>query len=565
MNSTMRRFSMMLIAVAMILAAPALSLERGKHEVDVEIGAKAKMRDGVVLSADIYRPRAKGTFPVLLQRTPYDRRGARGSGPTLASHGYVVVIQDVRGRYGSEGDWYPFRHETDDGYDTVEWAAALPGSNGKVGTFGGSYVGATQMLAAIGTPPHLEAIFPYVTAAEYYDGWTYQSGVLNQWFVQSWTSGLALDTLQRKARSYPFEWKNELGNYPVLQAPKENWELAPYYRDWLNNTRDNEYWKPWKISDHYSKLGMKALHSGGWHDIFLKGSIKNYEGMRASAKTAEARDAQRLLVGPWAHTGTSEEGKIGGVVFGKDAVIDMNAALIEWSEWALKDAKNGYSKQPPVKLFIMGENVWRYENEFPLERQQLTRYYLHSQEGANTVGGDGSLSTAKPGDEPADRYTYDPFHPVPTIGGRLCCGNEALQPGPFDQGPNEFRPDVLVYSTPPLERDTEVTGWIKLELHSATSASGADYTALLADVAPDGYARFLTDGIIRIDSRREATGLREIDMWATSNLFKKGHRIRLYVSSSNFPRFAKQAQRGEQRVFHDAERPSALVLPIIPR
>jgi len=547
----------------------------GRYQVEVDIGVRAAMRDGTLLAADVYRPVSKEKFPVLLQRTPYDRKGGRSAGRLLASHGYIVVIQDVRGRYDSEGEWYPFKHESADGYDTVEWAARLPGSDGRVGMFGGSYVGATQMLAAIAKPPHLEAIFPYVTASEYYDGWTYQGGVLMQWFTQSWTAGLARDTVRRMVSARLRDW---LGYNPrefaVLRVPKGP-ELAPYYFDWVENFTDNDYWKPWKISDHYSELDIKALHAGGWHDIFLKGTLKNYIGMRQSAKTAEAREGQRLLIGPWAHASTSPEGKIGGYVFGKQAVLDMNGAILEWYGFVFKGRKNDYAKKPPVKIFVMGDNVWRYENEFPLERQKLTRYYLHSSGKAHTINGDGQLSLSKPSGEPPDQFRYTPRDPVPTIGGRLCCGNSLFPPGPFDQSPNEFRPDVLVYSTPPLERDTEVTGFIKVELYAATTAHDTHFTAMLVDVSPTGYARLLTDGIIRAGLRNGLSRYEEIepgkiyryeiDLWATSNVFKKGHRIRLYISSSNYPRFARAPEAATQTIYHDAEHPSALVLPVIPR
>ena len=250
--------------------------------------------------------RPKASIPVLLQRTPYNRAGGAGDFAKMASQGYVVINQDTRGRFDSQGEFYPFRYETQDGYDTIEWAAAQPWSNGKVGMFGGSYVGATQMLAAIGTPPHLVAIFPYVTASEYYDGWTYQSGALMQWFASSWSSGLAIDTLRRKAGAIedPKSWVTALpvDSYRLLQLPDVS-TLAPYYRDWVAHETDDSYWKPWKISDHYGEMNVKALHAGGWHDIFLKGTIKNYEGMRAASP---AKRDQRLLIGPWAHAETSQ-------------------------------------------------------------------------------------------------------------------------------------------------------------------------------------------------------------------------------------------------------------------
>ena len=562
-------------------AAPA------RYEVTIQTGVPVKMRDGVTLIADIYRPKAQGKFPVLLTRTPYNRRDPM-TGTFLASHGYVAILQDTRGRFDSGGEFYPFKHESDDGYDTIEWAAALDYSNGMVGMFGGSYVGATQMLAAISRPPHLKAIFPYVTASEYYDGWTYQNGAWMQAFSSTWTTGLAQDTLRRKASAMTnvHEWMKQLPveDYKLIGQPTAA-DYAPYFRDWIEHERDDEYWKRWKISDHYSKLDIKALHSGGWHDIFLKGSIGNYVGMRKSAATAEARDNQRLLVGPWAHAATSAEGKIGDVTFGKQAVLDMNGTIVKWMDYALKGIKNDFAGDSPVKLFVMGDNVWRDEKEFPLARTQYTKYFFHSLKGANTASGDGGLSPRAPANEKPDTFEYDPANPVPTIGGRLCCGGTL--PGPFNQQPNESRQDVLTFSTSPLERDVEGTGYITVELYAASSAVDTDFTALIADVDANGYARFLTDGIVRAHYRNstEKAELIEpgkvykytIDLWATSNVFKAGHKIRVYLSSSNFPRFNRNLNTGEatlrgtkmvkarQTIYHDAERPSAIVLPIIPR
>ncbi len=572
-----------------LLPSPQLFAQK-QYPVREELSVGAPMRDGVKLVADVFRPDVEGeTFPVLLQRTPYNRKGGSREGRQLAAHGYIVVIQDTRGRYDSPGEFYPFRHETDDGYDTVEWAARLPQSNGKVGMYGGSYVGATQMLASIGKPPHLVAIFPFVTASEYYEGWTYQGGAFEQWFAESWTTGLAQDTLLHKvsALADPKEWSFRLPllQYPILEAPPMD-EVAPYFDDWVRHETSDSYWKPWKISDHYSELTVKGLHAGGWHDIFLKGTIQNYMGLRDHAATAEARASQRLLIGPWAHAATSPEGKVGDIVFGKQAVLDMTATIASWSDWAFKGVENEFADDTPVRIFVMGTNTWRDEKVFPLERRQPTRYYLHSQQGANGASGDGRLSTEAPSSEPADKFEYDPMSPVPTIGGRLCCANDQLPPGPFDQSPNDSRHDVLVFSTPPLEKDTEVTGFIRLELYASTTATDTDFTALLADVDPSGYARFLTDGIVRAryrSSTEQADPITpgqvypyQVDLWATSNVFKKGHRIRLYVSSSNFPRFNRNLNTGEpiarssgwvtarQTILHDADHPSALVLPIIP-
>jgi putative CocE/NonD family hydrolase len=586
----MKLFTTCLFAVA--IASPAYALDPGPLPVTVEADVRATMRDGVALVADVYRPVGEGTYPVLLTRTPYDRRGDVAAGPLLASHGYVVVQQDVRGRFESEGVFDPFRNEAADGYDTVEWAAALRGSNGRVGMFGGSYVGATQMLAAGARPPHLVAIHPVVTASEYYEGWTYQGGALMQWFASSWASGLAEDTLERRAAAQadPPAWVESLpvAAYRILAPPAAS-ELAPYYRDWVTHETEDDFWRAVRVKDRYGDMAVKALHQAGWHDIFSSGSIENYVGMRAAAATPEARAGQRLVIGPWGHTPTLAHGKVGDVTFGDAAQIDDLAVILEWADWSLKDVANGYATGAPVRLFVMGENAWRDEREFPLARAKATRYYLRAARGASTARGDGRLSTAAPRREAPDRFEYDPANPVRTIGGRLCCGKGHLpyHPGPFDQRPNETRADVLVYSTGPLAADLEVTGFVSAEVWASTSAADTDFTAMLVDVDPSGYARYLADGILRgryRASRERAEPLRPgsiekyvIELGATSNLFKAGHQLRLYVSSSNFPRFDRNLNTGEpiatgtrmvtarQAVYHDEAHPSALVLPVVPR
>jgi hypothetical protein len=578
----MQRARLIAVVVAGALASGAAGEEA--YRVRVETGVTARMRDGVALAADVYRPAAEGRFPTLLKRTPYDRRAEASSAQELAAAGYLVVVQDVRGRYGSEGEFDPFRHEAADGYDSVEWAAALPSSDGRVGMFGGSYVGATQMLAAMAKPPHLVAISPTLTASEYYEGWTYQGGALMQWFASSWASLLAIDTLDRKANAAlrPQDWVRvaPIEAYPLLELPRVA-ALAPYYRDWVEHERDDDYWRAVKVSDHHSQMTVMGLHTGGWHDIFLSGTIRNYLGLRDSAATPEARRGQRLLLGPWAHAPTSAEGKIGDVVFGPQAVPGEQERA--WFDFALKGVANEYATRPPVRIFVMGENAWRDENEFPLARTRPTRYFLDAGREGRAAGllGAESMRGRLP-----QSYAYDPEDPAPTLGGRLCCG-AFLPRGPHDQRPLESRPDVLVFSTPPLDRDTEVTGFVGLELFAASSAVDTDFTAILADVEPNGYARFLTDGIVR-GRYRNSTRTAEpilpgriykysIDLWATSNLFRAGHRIRLYVSSSNFPRFDRNRNTGEpilgatrsvkaqQTIYHDREHPSALVLPIIPR
>ncbi|HYK48905.1 MAG TPA: CocE/NonD family hydrolase, partial [Terriglobales bacterium] len=505
----------------------------------------------------------------------------------------VAIVQDVRGRYTSDGDWYTFKHESDDGYDTVEWAAALPYSNGKVGMWGGSYVGATQMLAAIAHPPHLAGICPVVTASNYHDGWTYQGGAVEQWFNESWTSGLAQDTLNRtvmkNTNAVLGAPKLPLTDYPLFNfsdpaaAPVSTASLAPYFLDWLAHPSYDEYWKQLAIEEHYADITVPVLHIAAWYDIFQGGSLRIYAGIKAHGGSEAARRGQHLLVTIGGHAGTGQ--KIGEVDFGPSAAeFSENDLTLKWYQYLFQGAQNEFSGKP-VKIFVMGANQWREEDDWPLTRAQSTKYFLHSAKSANSLRGDGSLSMAAPRSEPVDHYVYDPSNPAPTIGGPLCCDGQHLAPGPRDQRPVEARDDVLIYTTPAFSQDTEVTGPVSLELFAQSSAVDTDFEAKLVDVAPDGFAQNLTEGIIRTRYRssQEKPELINpgqvykfnIDLWSTSNVFLKGHSLRLEISSSNFPRFDRNMNTGEVQatarryvsatntVFHDAEHPSALILPMV--
>jgi len=591
----MKRSALTVVLLSSLIALlPAGRFDAESYEVKVERGVAAKMRDGVVLRADVYRPDAPGKFPVLLERTPYDKRGDADFGHRAAARGYVVVIQDTRGRYTSEGEWYPFQHESDDGYDAVEWTAALPYADGKVGMFGGSYVGATQMLTAIAHPPHLAGIFPVVTASNYHDGWTYQGGAFEQWFNESWTSGLAQDTLNRRVskatNALPNTWKLPLTDYPLfggrlgeqLKGPRS---LAPYFVDWLAHPSYDDYWKRWSIDDHDAQVMVPVYHVGAWYDIFLGGTLRNYLRLGADAGADAARHGQRLLVMIGGHAGGGR--KIGEVDFGPNADIDTDEVMLRWYDHLLKGLANGVEKEKPVKIFVMGKNVWREEDRWPPARAVTSRYYLHSSGKANGLEGDGALNTTAPEQETADQFTYDPADPVPTRGGSLCCDAGHLPPGPRDQRPDEARSDVLVFSTPAFTQDFEATGPVSVELYASSSAVDTDFTAKLVDVWPNGFAQNLTDGIVRAryrDSQEKPEFMNPgqtykftIDLWATSNVFLAGHRLRLEISSSNFPRFDRNLNTGENQdgatrwvkatnaVYHDREHPSALVLSVLPQ
>ena len=586
-NSTKKVLTAFLFTVAASQLAPTGRADTTKYEVTVERGVAAKMRDGVTLRADIYRPKADGKFPVLLVRTPYDKTNEMNFGLRAAARGYVVIAQDVRGRLTSEGEWYTFKNESQDGYDTVEWAAALPYSNGKVGMFGGSYVGATQYLAAIARPPHLAGICPTVTASNYHDGWTYQGGAFEQWFNESWTSGLALDTLRRRLDKgmNPLEGSKVLPlvSYPVLEAPSAA-GIATYFTDWLAHPNYDNYWKQISIEDHYGDIQVPIYGIGAWYDIFLGGTLRNYVRLKKEAGTEAARKGQRLMVTVGGHAGGGR--KIGAVDFGEKLEADGDAKMLDWYDWLLKGEANGFDKEKPVRIFVMGRNEWRDEDDWPLARAKNTHYYLHSPGGANSLSGNGSLNATVPTEEKADQYVYDPSDAAPTIGGPLCCQALPTGNGPQDQRPAEQRPDVLVYTTAAFAKDTEVTGPVSLDLFVSSSAVDTDFTGKLVDVRPDGFAQNLTEGILRLRYRnsQEKPELANpgetyhitVDLWATSNVFLAGHKLRLEVSSSNFPRFDRNLNTGEEQaratrmikatnvIYHDKAHPSALIVPIVP-
>ncbi len=567
--------------------ASAARAETQKYEVTVERNVPAKMRDGATLRADIYRPKADGKFPVLLVRTPYDKQWNMNFGMRAAARGYVVISQDVRGRFTSEGEWYPFKNESLDGYDTVEWAAALPYSNGKVGMFGGSYVGATQYLAAIAKPPHLAGICPTVTASNYHDGWTYQGGAFEQWFNESWSTGLAMDTMRRRAEKNGDALGGSkvlpLLSYPVLEGPSSA-GIATYFTDWLAHPNYDNYWKQISIEDHYADIQVPVFGAGAWYDIFLGGTLRNYIRLKSEAGAEAARKGQRLAVTVGGHAGGGR--KIGAVDFGEKLPTDDEEVMLRWYDWLLKGEANGVEKEKPVKIFVMGKNEWRDEDDWPLARAKSTRYYLRSAGSANSSSGNGALNTIAPTEEKADQFVYDPSDAVPTIGGPLCCQALPSGNGPEDQRPAESRNDVLVYTTTAFTKDTEVTGPVSLDLYVSSSAVDTDFTGKLVDVWPNGFAQNLTEGILRLRYRnsQEKPELANpgetyhitVDLWATSNVFLAGHKLRLEVSSSNFPRFDRNMNTGEEQaratrmvkatnvIYHDKAHPSALVLPVIP-
>lgn len=582
-----------ILAIGMLsILLPARSPAQQLYEVQVERGVETQMRDGVILRADTYRPKADGKFPVLLQRTPYNKLWTSDTGYAAAAHGYIVIVQDTRGRYTSDGEFYPFRYEAQDGYDTVEWAAALPYSNGKVGMFGASYIGVTQMEAAAAAPPHLAGIFPVVTASDYHDGWTYQGGAYEQWFNQTWGSGLVQDTfdrlMQHRTMTVRDAMKLPLLNYPQIKMGLPDSfspaAVAPYYKDWLAHPSYDDYWKAFSIEERYSKIRVPAYHVGGVYDIFLNGTLRNYLGIKKNAATAEARANQRLEIMMASHNKGGP--KVGELDFGPNATFNELTTMLAWYDYIFKGEKNRLEVQKPVKIFVMGKNAYRYEEAWPPPGSHTERLYLHSGGSANSLSGNGSLSDTPGTSEPHDSFTYDPKNPVPTRGGPLCCDETDLPGGPFDQRAAESRPDVLVYTTKPFEQEMDVIGPVSIDMYASSSTADTDFTGKLIDVWPNGFAQNIAEGIVRAKYRNSQSKPElmtpgqvyrfSINLVAASDAILPGHRLRLEVSSSNSPRFDRNLNTGDNSglatqmlvatnsVYHDAERRSALLIAVAP-
>ncbi|TMF42619.1 MAG: CocE/NonD family hydrolase [Chloroflexi bacterium] len=580
----------------------------------VDFDVPARMRDGTTLRANVYRPAGEGKWPVLLTRLPYGKDfpiGASMMDPAqVARRGYVVIVQDTRGRLTSEGEWVPFVNEALDGVDTIEWAAQLPYSNGSVGMYGLSYFGFTQWASAVHHPTALKAMVPFQTWNDPLNGVIFRGGALELGTSGNWQLMMGLDVLMRRHRDDPqamgraiymlakeMDALGKLGYWslPLNEfGPLHRQNVAPSFFQNFSRPMDrtHELIEPMTIVGKHEQVTVPTLNAGGWYDIFLQDTITNFTTMREHGSTPEARQS-KLVIGPWTHGHVTNP--IGELNFGFgssaafiDLQIDFTNLQVRWFNHWLKGIDTGMLKEAPIKLFVMGANAWRDEQEWPLARAVNTRYYLHSNGGANSLHGNGYLTTDLPDrDESAsDKYDYDPNNPVITRGGALLLSPE-YPPGPFDQQPTESREDVLVYTSGELKEDLEVTGPIKVHLWAVSSAPDTDFVARLVDVHDDGYAQNLTDGIIRARYRHFERGETpsliepgkayeyEIDLWATSNVFKAGHRIRLEVTSSNFPRWDRNPNTGHdfgtdtemvvahQTILHDAEHASYIVLPIV--
>ncbi len=563
------------------------------NDVKIEHHVAIPMRDGVKLYADIYHPAKDGRYPVLVSRTPYSTEqfpSAYEEPLFFARRGYVFVFQDVRGRHESEGVWEPFRNDIEDGYDTIEWAAKQPWSNGKIGMQGHSYGGHVQWRAAMAKPPHLVTIFPIVASTSLYHNWVTLNGAWRLAFNFGWgavrqESRIMQNTGVHTAKDAPESQRYDrvIQFLPLLGMQELLGRHARFYTDWISHPDYDDYWKALNVEEVFEDIAIPIHTAGGWFDIFSQGTLNGYTGVSHHGKTRTAREKSQMVIGPWEH-GVSQ--KTGDIDFGPAARVEREVFELRWFDYWLKGVDNGVASEPPVKIFVMGRNQWRLEKEYPLARTQYRKLYLSSAGHANSGAGDGALSWDMPATQtPADRYEYDPLKPVPSTGGNNCCGVPTLS-GPRDQRPIESRPDVLVYSSALLRQDLEVTGPVKVVLYASSDAKDTDFVAKLIDVYPDGRAINMCEGILRARYRDGVNRPKllepgevyelTIDLVGTSNVFLKGHRVRVDLTSSHFPQFDRNPNTGEafgvsaktqiahQTIHHSTSRPSHVLLPVIP-
>lgn len=559
----------------------------GLASVTIERDVAMRMRDGVTLYADVYRPAEGGPHPVLLISHPYDKRAAESNfgyaHPSwYARHGYVVVTQDLRGRYSSEGTFYPFLHEADDLCETIALARQLAGADGTVATYGFSYPGLNQLLAAQRKPEGLVTVCPAFTASRPFQEWFYTQGAFSLAFAVSWAMFLAIDEANRReddgaiaslgaalGSAQSWYWALPLDAFPPLAGGG-----APYYFDWLAHPTHDDYWRSFDVD--LARVDLPALHVGGWWDVFLRGTVRSF-----TALTAEGRAAQKLVIGPWHHMpwrplgGAPEE--VGGTV-----VDDWQ---LRWLDHFLKGEETGVL-DTPVTVYVMNAG-WRDLDGWPPSGARPVDWYLHSDGRAHSSSGDGTLTSEPPGDESPDLYVYDPGLPNLSAGGHSCCEDTLTPMGPRDQGAAEGSRHVLVYTSAPLDQDLELIGDVWVTLHAASTAADTDFTARLCVVDLAGRSTNIQEGIVRAryrESLSDPTPITpgevyeyRIELGPVGVRIGAGHRLRVDISSSDFPLWDRNLNTGgpfagegpssgiaaTQAVLHDRAHPSRITLPVV--
>lgn len=583
-------------------------LSRPQHEVRLLSDVPVPMRDGVELSADVYLPSEPGRWPVILHRTPYGNSedtgepfSGVGSALYFARRGYAVVLQDARGRFDSGGEWYPWTSEVNDGGDSVDWCGTQSWSTGDVGMFGLSYPGVVQWWAAQAHSPYLKTIIPASAHADiYFYGMNYRGGAFKLAGNLAWSLATSGRTNQPAKSLYHttvdgreeiYNWQAVFAHLPILTSDAAaSGRAIEFYRDWVRHSSYDDYWQAISNFGTYGEIDIPILQIVGWFDVHIVSEIANLEGIQADG-TPLARQHHKLVIGPWVHGAPQRE--LGEIDFGASSVVDMLELQLRWFDRWLKLIDNGIDDEPPLKLFTLGSNEWKTADTWPLPETRWTRFYLDSAGHANSADGDGTLGVDEPiAEDSSDSFTYQPTDPVPTL------GENPWDDRPVDYRAVERREDVLVYTSAALTQSLEVTGPIQAYIFASSSAVDTDWTVRVLDVQPDDRSINLCDGILRARFREPAavrTGVRTpgqferpqllepdcvyafvIECGATSVVFGVGHRIRVHISSSNFPRFDRNLNNGgdlgiderivvaRQCVYHDRKRPSYIELPEIP-
>ena len=542
---------------------------------------RAPNREGLELATDVWLPDGPGPFPALLTRTPYHRAGSGGAAARYAELGYAYVVQDCRGKYDSEGVFRPLVHEAEDGHDALDWIANQSWCNGRIGMVGRSYLGIVQIPAAGGGHEALRCIVPGVAPNEFFTDWVRYDGCFALANMVRWPFTHAV--CPTKPADAHFTW-DELWRLGSLGEIERRVGCSPQeLSEWVAHDRYDEYWRAIDQTRMYPGVKVAGMHTGGWFDHLTRGQFQAYSGIGATGATQAAREGQRLLIGPWGHS-TIGQREYGEWDFGPQAQIDTVAYEQRFVDLWMKDIDDGISQEPPVRVFLMGENRWVGLPSWPAPEARLEEWYLHSGGSATGLGSDGTLGRESPGDEPADRFTYDPSDPVPTWGGPIYWGMPGA--GPLDQRRLLRRQDVLYYRGAMLSEPITVMGPVNLELWIATSAQDTDFIAKLCVVEPDGRVTCLTSGCLRCryrESRSEPRALcpgeptrLSIQMNNTAYTFCAGSRIALTVTSSSFPQILPHPntmaptwqetspQGARQEVMHSSAHPSRLILPVMP-
>ena len=583
---------------------------------------RVPMRDGVSLSTDLYFPEsATDQLPTILIRTAYDKAivGApTSSGPTgrmlsrFIEEGYAVAIQDMRGRFESDGLYRPATIDRDDAYDTVTWLAEQPWSNQKVATYGCSYHGDVQVVLASTRHPNHVAALPMASTTGYYahgrpwiayDGGVFELAQTAGWYLGSgskiyygpppwvdrkeWFASDAAKLFRTGPERDRTKMTSVFWTLPTIDVLKKSGSPPTDYEDFISNNPEGPYFKNLDWVGQSDRFDVPALFIDSWYDYGQTEALQLFNLFQKNAVSARARDNQFIMIAPTTHCDwmSATENTIVGERDLGDARRDFLDIYLRWYERWFKDVDNGITDMPKVQYYLMGKNEWRGADAWPLPNTEYRTFYLHSDGRANSRYGDGSLSMSMPGEQPPDRFVYDPATPVPTLGGQTCCTGMDTAAGGYDQSTTEMRNDVLVYTSPPLEEGLDVTGELEVFLYVGSSVKDTDFTAKLVDVYPDGTAYNIQEGALRMRYREgfdkklwmqegEVYEIR-LDLHATSNYFGPGHRIRLDISSSNFPRWDRNLNTGgnnydetewlvaENSVHHTAAYPSHIVLPVI--